>query len=555
MKSIVGIRKKKWNPNIKTAVQNSRQSYSELCKAKEAGDNKEICRLKSVNKANKKMVRKAQRQASAESRIKLLNDISSSALTDSKKFNRLLKHNKNDADLPPILINNKLEFDEAECAKQWGIYHEKLATPMPMPHMDNEHLVFVEEHVKRIRTLLKSNDEKVHIRPRDIQTAIRKLKNGKSPDDDGIVTEHLSQGENVIELLYELYEKIANDNKVEDCLKTLIKFSLPKDPNQTHIQTRYRGIAISKLILKVFEHIILVKSHIENPTHNLQFGFTKGRGPDMASLCLSEALNQAADLKQPLIIISLDTMKAFDVVPHDFLLYRLYHRNTKPAIWKIIDSLLSGQTEKALWGAASSEYYPIKQGTGQGKVMGAPLFKIHIHPLLEQLTSLDIGFKIGNVDVGHPTCADDLLLIADSVGKAQALCDAVHIISRQDRSTQQPSKSRILCTDRNEDAKITLDEKAIPDEKFFKHVGINRYQKCNDDLISDRISTCRKTTYSLMPVGIHGTNGLSPFYIRKIIISHIMPRTIHGLHTITLTNKQRDSLDTAYITLQKTYKD
>ena len=66
----------------------------------------------------------------------------------------------------------------------------------------------------------------------------------------------------------------------------------------------------------------------------------------MASLCLSEALNEAADLKKTLIVISLDTMKAFDVVPHDFLLYRLYHRNTKPAIWKIIDSLLSGQTER-----------------------------------------------------------------------------------------------------------------------------------------------------------------------------------------------------------------
>ena len=140
---------------------------------------------------------------------------------------------------------------------------------------------------------------------------------------------------------------------------------------------------------------------MENPTHDLQYGFTKNRGPDMASLCLSEALNEASDLKINLVIVSLDTMKAFDVVPHDFLLYRLYHRNPHPSIWKIMDSLLSGQTEKALWGASESEHYIIKQGSGQGKVMGAPLFKVHIHALLEQLTSLDVGFRIGNIAIGH----------------------------------------------------------------------------------------------------------------------------------------------------------
>ena len=276
----------------------------------------------------------------------------------------------------------------------------------------------------------------------------------------------------------------------------------------------------------------------------------KNRGPDMASLCLSEALNEASDLKINLVIVSLDTMKAFDVVPHDFLLYRLYHRNTHPSIWKIMDSLLSGQTEKALWGASESEHYPIKQGSGQGKVMGAPLFKVHIHPLLEQLTSLDVGFRIGNIAIGHPTCADDLLLITDSVPKAQIMCDAVHYMSRQDRSTQQPTKSRILCT-RTTDNLVTLDDKKIPSENFFKHVGINRYQKSNDNLINDRTSTCRKTAYSLMPVGIHGRNGLSPFYIRKVVISHIIPRTIHGIHTITLTQTQREKLDSSYATLLK----
>ena len=56
----------------------------------------------------------------------------------------------------------------------------------------------------------------------------------------------------------------------------------------------------------------------------------------MAALCLSEALNEAADRNIPLTIISLDTMKAFDMVNHNILLHRLYQMGIEPAVWKLI---------------------------------------------------------------------------------------------------------------------------------------------------------------------------------------------------------------------------
>jgi len=550
-KLIIGIKPKKWNPQIQAATKKSKETYKQLLAAKETGTTDQIERLTALSKLSKREVRRTQRQAGAIKKNNLLNDISNSALTDSKKFNKLLKFNKFAQDLPPILIDDKLEYDETLCAKQWAKYHHDLATPMEMPNMDENHLSFIKKEVHTIRKMLQKDVSKFHVTIPDIEEAIKKLNLGKSADDSDTVAEHVMKAPYAPQLLKELYNKITDDESVCKELKTLIKISAPKKKKETHIQTNYRGIAISKLLLKILEHIIQVKSNIEEHTHDLQFGFTKARGPDMAALCLSESLNEAADLNILLTVVSLDTMKAFDMVDHNILLHRLYHLGIDPAIWKLIDSMLSGQTERAIWGSSISEPYLISQGTGQGKILGAPLFKVFIHPMLEQLSSLDLGFRIGNIPVGHPTCADDLLLISDSIHKAQSMCDAVQAISRQDRSTQQPAKSRVAFNKKNIDHCITLNEKQIPSEPFYTHVGINRYTASNDALIEDRTSTCRKTTYSLMPFGLHGTNGLSPVYIRKVIISHISPRTIHGIHTLTLTSKQRDSLDSAYVSILK----
>jgi hypothetical protein len=551
VKTVLGIRRKKWDPEIKAATLNCKNAHRALTAAKESKNNDQIEALTALNKKCKKEVRKAQRQASAKARDRLLRDISDAALTDAKKFNRLLNFNKSQKDLPPILINEKLIYDEATCTEHWAEYHRNLATPKEMPNMDDKHLSFVQNNVKEIREHLRHDKSKLNIAIADIRKSILKLNNGKSADDDGIYAEHVKKAPCTPHILLKLYEKISEDESIDKALKTLLKISAPKKHKEDHIQSNYRGIAISKLILKILEHILHDKSKIEESTHNLQFGFTKGRGPDMAALCLTEAINEAADLNKTIYIVSLDTMKAFDMVNHDILLYRLYHLGIAPPIWKLFDSLLQDQSERAIWGSCISRPYPIRQGTGQGKITGAPLFKVFINPLLDQLSSIDLGFRIGNIPMGHPTCADDLLLIADSVSKVQSMCDTVEICSRQDRATQQASKSKAACNKRNVVPEVTLENKKIPHDPFYTHVGINRYTSTNNQLIQDRISTLTKTAYGLMPAGFHGTTGLSPFYTRKVIISHVRPRTIHGIHALVLSKTQRATLDSAYTHLIK----
>ena len=56
----------------------------------------------------------------------------------------------------------------------------------------------------------------------------------------------------------------------------------------------------------------------------MQFGFTEGLSPLMASLLISEGKAESSDQKSTVYMATLDSQKAFDVVHHSILLDNLF---------------------------------------------------------------------------------------------------------------------------------------------------------------------------------------------------------------------------------------
>ena len=64
-----------------------------------------------------------------------------------------------------------------------------------------------------------------------------------------------------------------------------------------------------------------------------------------------------------------------------------------------------------------------------------------------------------------------------------------------------------------------------------------------DPVIEDRISSARRTAYSLMGTGFHGNNGISPQYSVRIYMTYVIPRLMYGLEAVTLKSKHITSLE------------
>ena len=56
----------------------------------------------------------------------------------------------------------------------------------------------------------------------------------------------------------------------------------------------------------------------------MQYDFTHGKSPSMASLILTEAICENLDARQPTYVDALDAQKAFDVVYQNSLLRHIY---------------------------------------------------------------------------------------------------------------------------------------------------------------------------------------------------------------------------------------
>ena len=88
---------------------------------------------------------------------------------------------------------------------------------------------------------------------------------------------------------------------------------------------------------------------IDDHTNVLQFGFSHGKSPSMATLCLSEAIVEAKDKKEHLYVAILDASKAFDVVDHNILQMKLHEAQVGVNIWCPIDSLYNDCHEVVRW--------------------------------------------------------------------------------------------------------------------------------------------------------------------------------------------------------------
>ena len=76
------------------------------------------------------------------------------------------------------------------------------------------------------------------------------------------------------------------------------------------------------------------------------------------------------------------------------------------------------------------------------------------------------------------------------------------------------------------------------------HLGLERSDKQESEInIEERIKTSRRTKYSLMSSGLHGTNGIDPTTSYNIYKLYVLPRLLYGLEILALKTRDIEKLD------------
>ncbi|MES9904544.1 MAG: reverse transcriptase family protein [Sedimenticola sp.] len=540
----------KLSPTVKMYEDQSKKAHFEW---KQAGCPSIDHHLSVQRKLAKYALRKQTRREFASNRDSLFNEIMENP--SDRLFYKLIRRSQSSKHTTSCII---IDDEESTCPQRqssaFAAYFEDLAVPKKHSNFSEDYLDLAEVQVDLIKQIFElQNDLHSPVTEDEVEKAISSLNSGKSPDESQLAAEHLKlAGSTITPLVITLFNQILESKTVPNSFKSGILTPIHKKGKDPTKVESYRGITITSVLGKAFEIVLLNRmKELDNDQSELQFGFSKGLSPAMASLMVSEAVIDAKNSKESLYMATLDSQKAFDVVHHQILLAKLYHQGIDSSMWPVIQSMYSDLSGKVKWSSEVSDSFKIHQGVRQGGILSTLFYKIYINQLLLDLESQHMGKHIGTVYVGCPTCADDVLLMATDSIQLQAMLDVVNAYSRDHRYLIHPQKSAVVRRVINKNGhqrEISSTWRMGPTdmavEKQTKHLGLIRTADNETSVnIEDRIKLARRTLYALMRTGVHGTNGIDPKTAYKIYQMYVIPRLLYSLETLILTATQVNQLE------------
>lgn len=501
---------------------------------------------------HKKKLRSIQRRLAASHRNELLTEISKATTDDKQLFYKLIR--KQRAGAKNLCSSIVFPNDERDQLEGWANYFEDLAANNPHPFFDEEHKTSAE---LKYHLVSLQKDAMCHELPEpttedQIKKCIAMMKNNKAADVYGLTAEHLKKASSEITtLLTKLTNDIFLSKKMPDSFKTGVIVPCHKKKKPITDPNSYRRITIASNLGKVVEKIMMIRTKSASKTHQdpMQYGFTEDCSPSLCALMLTEAIAESRDLKTPLFMSFMDSSKAFDMVNHTVMLNALHDLGIDPHLWQLYKDMYSKVTSRVRIDGKLSREFREERGIRQGGETSSEAFKAKDNQFLSRIRQHPSAFRIGSISIGIPTVADDNCMLASSHLDSQTQLLMAGDNASKDRYIYNAKKSKVMTVgiDENQRLPLQLNGEHIDYSASEVHLGLKRTDDGSSEAaIRERIQIGRRSANAMMGAGLHGINGLSPYYSRILIQTYVEPAILYGLEALVVKEKDMSALDKSH---------
>ena len=207
----------------------------------------------------------------------------------------------------------------------------------------------------------------------------------------------------------------------------------------------YRAIALSNLLGKIFDRLILQIQKIPLQMSDLQFGYKAHSSTMMCTSILLETIQFYTSNKSQVYALFIDASKAFDRVCHEKLFNILLSRDMCPSILRLLYVMYRNSSMCVRWGDAVSQSFSVQNGVKQGGVLSPVLYNIYTDNLLEKLKKSGFGCHIKGEFSGALAYADDLVLLCPTLYGLKSMISICEQYATDFDIAFNPKKSKLMC--------------------------------------------------------------------------------------------------------------